>query len=82
MEGDYDVQTPAAAEVPEDIDDVVDEEDYGSDQDSDEDGRGMRIDPEVLEELQYMTRNIKEDQLEESFKAKMSKLFADMDSLN
>jgi hypothetical protein len=32
------------------MEEVVNEEEYGSDQDSDEEG-GVRIDPEVLEEL-------------------------------
>jgi hypothetical protein len=42
------------------MEEVVNEEEYASEDESDENG-GMRIDPEVLEELQYMTRNIKEE---------------------
>ena len=63
------------------MEDIVNEEDYGNEDDSDENS-GMRIDPEVLEELQYMTRNIKEEQLEETFKKRLDQLFADVNSLN
>jgi hypothetical protein len=56
---------------PVDMEEVVNEEDYDSDQDSEEEEGGLRIDPEVLEELQFMTRNIKEDQLEATFRTRI-----------
>jgi hypothetical protein len=72
---------PGAAEEPpvEDMEEVVNEEDYGSEEDS---GQGVRIDPAVIEELQYLSRNIKEEQFEENFRGRIEKLFADVASLN
>ena len=61
------------------MEEVVNEEEQDSEEDSEDEG-GMRIDPEVLEELQYLTRNIKEEQFDVTFKGRLDTLFAD-DSL-
>jgi hypothetical protein len=66
-------------EVIDDMEEVVNEEEQDSEE---EDEGGMRIDPEVLEELQYLTRNIKEDQFDVTFKGRLETLFADVASLN
>ena len=63
------------------MEEVVNEEEQDSEEDSEDEG-GMRIDPEVLEELQYLTRNIKEEQFDLAFKGRLDTLFADVASLN
>lgn len=63
------------------MEEVVNEEEHDSDEDSEDEG-GMRIDPEVLEELQYLARNIKEEQFDVTFRGRLDTLFADVASLN
>ena len=63
------------------MEEVVNEEEQDSEENSEDEG-GMRIDPQVLEELQYLTRNIKEEQFDVTFKDRLDTLFADVASLN
>ena len=79
MEEDEDMENEEILAIPEYGSEGIneDDEEYGTSEEEDNNSDQQRM-KEIIEELQIATQNIKEDQLDEGIRNKLSKLIDDV----